>query len=353
MTRILGPTEADFGVVIAASPRHLHWVRGVCASVGYFLDDTPICVLLDGDADTTDLTSGSGARVIRPAEVEHRELRELSFGSQLTKLTAQWLSPFETYLMLDADAIVWGDIRSHADFDRFDFILDSPMGVDIARRYVMDAEAVSRHFPDFDMTRHLSEYANVGAYFARRGMLGLDEYLELVRLLKSAPGMFYADQGLLNFMVFKAADDGKVRLDQRPLQVTTGDTMREEVVRRFGISDSRPHVVGDPVVLHWVGTPKPRVRERGRDYFAPMTFFRREFRRAARGGGSSATDDLWLRFEDMICTDYRGSNLRGRVAGLRRRARKRYARTRVALRSHTPDRVVAAVRRRPQRSGRE
>ena len=215
------------------------------------MDDTPICVLLDGDADTTDVRTGFGARVIRHAEVEHRELRELSFGSQLTKLTALWLCPFETYLMIDADAIVWGDMRSHADFDQFDFIIDSPIrDSDLARKYVMDATAVSRHFPDFDAGRHVPDYVNVGAYFARRGMFELDEYLELVRLMQTAPGMFYADQGLLNFMVFRAADEGKLRLSQRELQVTTGDTIREKVVRRFAFADSQPRVVGDAVVLH-------------------------------------------------------------------------------------------------------
>jgi hypothetical protein len=283
--------------------------------------------------------------VIHRTDVEHRELRELSFGSQKAKLTALWLSPFETYLMIDADAIVWGDMRRLADFDQFDFVLDSPIGdSDLARDYVMDVEAVCRHFPDFDAGSHLSDYVNSGAFFARRGVIELDEYLELLRLVQLVPGLFYTDQGLLNFIVFRAADQGRLRLDQRELQVMTGGTMREEVAQRFAFTDSRPRVVGDPVVLHWVGTSKPRVRERGRDYFQPMTYFRREFRRAARGGRSSATDDLWLRFEDLLCTDDRGSNLRGRWRGLRRRAHKSFTRARVALRARTPDRLVATVR---------
>ena len=51
----------------------------------------------------------------------------------------------------------------------------------------------------------------------------------------------------------------------------TGRTRREDVVRRFEFLDSGPAAGGDPVVLHWVGSPKPRVRQRGRDYFEPMT----------------------------------------------------------------------------------
>ena len=277
----------DFGVVIPAKPEHLHWVRGACASVRYFMDDTPICVILDGEDFPDALRETYDVHVLRRAEVEHHELRAVSFGSLRAKNTALWVSPFESFLLLDADAVVWGDMRRLLpDPGRFDFVLDAPIGdPEKVRRSVMDVDAVSRLFPDFDAGRHASEYVNSGAYFARRGMLDLDRYLELVRIAQSQPGMFYGSQGVFNFMVFSAADEGELRLNQRELQVTTGDTTREQVVRRFAFCDSRPTVVGDPVVLHWAGSPKPRVRERGRDYFEPMTFFRREFRRAVRGGG--------------------------------------------------------------------
>lgn len=345
---VQAPTPAeDFGVVIPAQPEHLHWVKGTCASIRHFMGDTPICVLLDGEEFPDGLRRTYGIQVLRPADVEHRELRELSFGSLKAKNTPLWISPFETFFLLDADAIVWGDMRRLADLERFDFIIDnggsSPERV---RNWMMDTDAVARHFPQFDAHRHASDFASNGAYFARRGMLDLDRYLELLRFSRKHPGMFYGSQGLFNFMVFSALDEGALRLNQRELQVTTGRTPREEVVQRMAFVGSRPRVVGDPVVLHWAGSPKPRVRQRGRDYFEPMTFFRLEYRRASHDGRSRATNRFSLRLEDMMCADWRGSNLRGRLGRVRRRSRQLFVRARVALRDRVPDVVVAAVRRR-------
>jgi hypothetical protein len=75
-----------------------------------------------------------------------------------------------------------------------------------------------------------------------------------------------------------------------------------------------------------------------------MTHFRLEFRRAARGGSYRAGDARRLRIEDMARSDFRGSNLRGRVVRARRRSRKRYRELRVRLRRVTPDWLVAALR---------
>ena len=339
------PGADRFGVVIPAAPEHLHWVRGTCASVRHFMGDTPICILLDGDELPDELCETYDVHVVLRDDVEPRELRELSFGSLKAKNTVLWASPFETFLLLDADAVVWGDMRLLADFDRFDFVLDC--GGREPLRSVMDVAAVAEHVPGFDAASHAAHFVNSGAYFGRRGVLDLDRYLDLLRLSHEHSGLFYGSQGAFNLMVFAAADEGEIRVQQRELQVMTGRTKREDVVRRFGFSDSKPAVVGDPVVLHWVASPKPRVRQRGRDYFEPMTYFRREFRRAARGGAAPGlAGELRLRFEDITCADWRGSNLRGRLERLRRRSRQRWAQYKVVLRRWAPDWVVATVKRR-------
>ncbi len=304
------------------------------------MGDTPICVLLDGDRAPSDLERAKGITVLTRDEIEPRELRAC-FGSPRAKNAALWASPFETFLLIDADTIVWGDTRELADFDRYDFILDSPGAEPL--RSVMDVEQAAACFPDFEARRHIGSYVNNGVYFGRRGALDLERYLHAVRVARERPGMFYGSQGSFNYVLFSSADDGSIRLSQRELQVMTGRTSRADVVRRFAFDDSDPVVTGDPVVLHWVASPKPQVRARRDDYFEPMTHFRLEFRRASRG--SSAVLDLWrLRLEDMTCRDFRGRNLRGRLVRTRRRSRKRYAELRVQLRRRTPDWLVAAVR---------
>jgi hypothetical protein len=307
------------------------------------MGDTPICVILDGDTFPAELRR-YGVTVVRRNEVEPRELREASFGSLRAKNTALWASPFETFLLLDADTIVWGDMRQLADFDRYDFIVDQP-GVEPLYS-VMDVEQAVRCFPDFDARRHIGRYVNSGVYFGRRGILDLDRYLHALRVARERPRLFFGSQGSFNYLLFGAVDEGVVRLGQRELQVQVGRTERAVIARRFGFEGAAPVVNGDPVVLHWVVSPKPRVRGGRNDYFEPMTHFRREFRMEARRGRRPVLGDtLRLRLEDMACTDRRGTNLRGRMARLRHRSRCHTARLKVAVRCRTPDSVVAQVRR--------
>jgi hypothetical protein len=351
------PSEAaDFGVVIAATPDHLHWVRGVCASIRYFMGDTPIALLLDGKRSVQDLRDTYGVRLIRVSEIEHPGLRGLS-GSTKAKLAALWVAPFERFLFVDADAIVWGDVRQLADLDRFDFVVDTPYGPRASRLGVMDAAAASRHFSHFDAQKHEVDYVNTGVFFARRGVLELDRYLELVEFGRANPGIFLSDQGLFNFMLFSAVDEGKLRLDHQELQVKVGEgnTTHGDLVRRFRFANGQPEVDGAPVVIHWVGTLKPTLQGGENDFFEPMTFFRRRFQLARRDGAElSALDELRLRLEDFACGDWRGENLRGRLRRRRRRAvrgaRNSVGRAKIAARTRTPDRLVSTLRKRSRSS---
>jgi hypothetical protein len=310
------------------------------------MEGTPICVLLDGRRVPDDLRRASDVVVIRRDELEPRELRS-GFGSLKAKNAALWASPFETFLLLDADTVVWGDMRELSDFERFDFVLDA--GGEPPRA-VMDADLVAQFVPGFDPHMYASQFANTGAYFGRRNLLDLEYYLELLRLSTDHPGTFYGSQGTFNLLVFRAAERGEVRLERRELQLMTGRTSREELTRRCGFSDSGPVVAGDPFVLHWVGSPKPRVRGEPGDYFEPMTFFRLQARCPLTPDGRRRTDLLALRWEDALCTDWRGRNLRGRWGRFRRRLDQRWASWRVGLRSLVPDRMVETLRRSPNRS---
>jgi hypothetical protein len=351
-SQVLAPTEAPFGVVIAATSDHLHWVRGACASVRYFVGETPIALLLDGEGSVADLRRTYGVHVVRQSALEHPGLRALK-GSTKAKLAALWVSPFSRFLYLDADAVLWGDVGRLADLERFDFVLDAPYGVRRSRLGVMDVEAASRHFPEFDAVRHEADYVNTGAFFAQRDALDLDRYLELVRFSQRHPGVFFNDQGIFNFLVFSAADEGTLRVDQRRLQVKVGegDATHDSLVRQFRFTDGRPSVTGEPVVIHWVGTLKPTMQDGQGDFFEPMAFFRRQYRLARHDRPEpNALDDLWLRFEDVSCGDWRGENLRGRLRRRRRRAMTQFrflvGRAKIAARARLPSRLVTTLKKR-------
>jgi len=336
-----GAGEHEFGIVIPATSRHFHWLRGACASIRHFMSDTPICVLLDDERYPHDLEATYGVRVLSRHDVEPKELREASFGSTRAKLAALWAAPFETYLLLDCDTVVWGDMRRLADFDRFDFLLDAPGREPL--QAVMDVGAVERVVPGFSAGAHRNEYVNAGVYFGRRGLLDLDRYLELVALRRRYPGLLYGEQGFFNLMVFRGADEGTIRLQQQEIQVVVGRTDREELVRRFGFRDSEPEVIGEPVAIHWAATAKPTVRERHEDYFAPMTYFRLRYRlESGRSAGRTAV--IRLRLEDMLCADRRSPGARGRIERMRRRSRRLRERLKVRIRRRIPDRLMVAVR---------
>jgi hypothetical protein len=171
------------------------------------------------------------------------EVRKGCFGSARAKNAALWASPFETFLLVDANTIVWGDMRTAADFERYDFVVDRP-GVEPTYS-VMDVERVAAGFPASTPRGTSGSYVNNGVYFGRRGLLDLECYLDAVRAAREQPGMLYGSQGPFNYMLFKAADEGSIRLEQRELQVQTGRTARADLIRRLGFDGSEPIVTGD------------------------------------------------------------------------------------------------------------
>ena len=309
------------------------------------MGDTPICLFLDGDAAVEDFEA-FGVRVVRAAEIEHPVLRRLS-GTIRVKHAGLWVAPFDAFLFVDADAIVWGDLRP-AGSEGFDFVLDAPLGRVKARRSVMDPDAVEEHFPGFGAHRKLPSFVNTGAYVARRGAVPLERYIELVRFMWRHPGVFESDQGIFNFLVFSGADEGTLRVDQRELQVKLDDVTPAQLRRRFRFVDGQPDPADGPVVIHWCGAAKPRMRGGADDFFEPMAFFRRQFLYSVKGPTSSAKADLLLRLEDTLSTDFRGSNLRGRLIRLRRRGARwtRYGidRAKIAILRRTPPALASRLR---------
>jgi hypothetical protein len=287
----------SFGVVVVACDADLHLARGACASVRHFLGDVPMCLILDGRGSGREFETTYGARVLRRDDVEDAELRRRSFGFGVTKLIGLWEGPFETFLSLDADTVVWGNVAGIADFDRYDFVVDTgPSNADLAyvTDYYYDPERLRRHFPDFDGTAHASECVNLGAFFGRRGVLDRDLYLELLDLKQRDPGVFRGgDQGVFNFMLQRAAEQGLARVAQRPLQ---GWPAGRNAGLRFPVQDGRP-VVREPTVLHWALPYKPRADDS--DHSAPSLLFRLEHLRARSDRGRLPRGArLRLRLED-------------------------------------------------------
>jgi len=89
----------------------------------HYCPDVPICLTVDGDFAVSDLEQKYDLIVLRTPELPSEEMRELLCGNYRAKLAALWEGPFDFYVWLDSDAMVWGDftreVRTDVDFQIF------------------------------------------------------------------------------------------------------------------------------------------------------------------------------------------------------------------------------------------
>lgn len=290
----------DFGVIIACCDQDYHYAKGCCGSIRHFLGDVPICLIIDGEFFAPELQKAYGVHVINRLNVKNQVLKERSFGWGLTKMIAFWESPWSKFLFLDADTIVWGNVLKEANFKDFDIIVDRPLYKDSLEefsRFFFNPHELEKHFPSFDWQKHLGEYFCTGAFFAKRDLISLDEYIYMLDLMKKNRNMFFqGEQGFLNFLIFRDSDQGKLRLGQSLKQVIVPKFKREELENRFPVHKAKPLVQGDDAcVIHWAG-PKPTLSN-SQVYSEPMNFCRRKCMRETQGLFGLSAEAL-LKLED-------------------------------------------------------
>lgn len=290
----------DFGIIVACCYQDYLFAKGCCASIRHFLGDVPICLLVDGTFSVSSLEKAYGVRVLNHTHVTNELLKKRSFGWGKTKMVAFWESPWKHFLVLDADTNVWGNVLQYADFNNNDAIIDKPRygyPDDRVCEFFFEINAIENYFPDFNWQAHRNDYFCTGTFFGTRGIFSLEEYIDILDFTEQHPGIFkYGEMGFLNFMLFRAADAGRIRLGQVPMQLIVPDFEREELQKRFPVKDAGPVVQNEEAtVIHWCG-PKPRVST-SQVYPEPMSFCRRQFLHKERGY-TGATADLWLKFED-------------------------------------------------------
>jgi hypothetical protein len=270
----------EFGIVIACCRRDFNFAKGCCASVRYFLGDIPICLIVDGSFSTRSLEKTYSVCVIKHDNIIHQVLRERSFGWGLTKMIAFWESPFEKFLFLDADTVVWGNVLRFADCNDSDIVIDQPYGAysnETTSKFFFDIKGIETHFPSFQWRDR--PYFVSGVFVAKKGIFELDEYVDLLNFNAKKPGIFkYGEQGILNFMTFRAADEGRVRLASRDMQTLIRRHSQNELEERFPLNVKGPDCKDreqEASVIHWAGF-KPYIVNTGA-YSKPMQFFRQKF----------------------------------------------------------------------------
>jgi hypothetical protein len=291
----------ELGFSVACHLGDVPLLRGCLASIKYFAPDAPICLIIDGDFDTRPFEKRYGVLSIRKRDVRHPELRRLSFGYGVTKMPVLWEGPFERVLHVDADAVLWGDIRKNLPSDDWDFVHNEPHEVItdyLQRTQYFDPKKIFNYIDYFDWQG--KPYFNSGIFACKKGCLDLGEYLKMLRLQEQNMGLFFQDQAYLNIMVFRACNAGLLKRRMVHLQTCVPATENDYLARRFTLLNQIPLLNEQPSVVHWAG-PKPY--KTNPDVFSlPMDYFReiglREF-----GLPKWFPADWAMRLDEFQCRD--------------------------------------------------
>ncbi len=247
------------GVVIPVWEGDTYLAKACCASIRQCMGDIPITLLVDGlAADTRDLQRLHGVQRMNVQEAADAEVVRLCSGTPWTKMILFWASPYERFLCLDADLLVWGDLREYAEFDKFDFIVTYPYH----RTFTFNKpEDILRCVTSMEVFRKLDpalnwigqEEDNTGVFYGRRGIFSRENLMAL-RKLECWPCY---ESGVFHFLFWRALRDGVPRAIGRKLQLFPADQTSVPEDRFF------PRDGGRPAVIHWI-TKKPKLGRRYR-----------------------------------------------------------------------------------------
>jgi hypothetical protein len=192
-----------------------------------------------------------------------------------------WHGPFERYVYLDADAIVWGDIMTKLRWNDEDFIVfwnapEEPAHRSWILEYYMDVDRILMGNPDFAWENN--PYFSTGAFACRRNAISKDEWVSMEEWRAREPKIFSwtRDQGILNYLVFWKAQSQGFKTGLIDLQWIPEHRGIELTKRKFPQSGFRfPDSVTDPYIMHFCGR-KPDIH-RLKAYSKPFSVSRYEF----------------------------------------------------------------------------
>lgn len=291
----------EIGFSVACHLGDVPLLRGCLASIKYFAPDAPICLMIDGDFDSRPFEKRYGVSCIRRRDVRHPDLRKWSFGPGITKMVAFWEAPFERIFHVDADAVLWGDVRRNLPDGDWDVVFNEPheeINEFIQRTQYFDPQLIFEHIKPFPWQDN--PYFQAGVVCVKRGALDIQEYLKMLEGQRKNPDIFInMDQGILNILVFRAAKSGRLRALSAHLQSVVPVLSKGELKSRFQVQNGKPVPRNQSTVVHWAG-PKPYTTNSS-VFSLPMDYFReigmREFGLPGWAPAKTAmrADEIWHR----------------------------------------------------------
>jgi hypothetical protein len=275
--------QAPFGFVTGCHAGDKFMVQATLASMRRFCPEIPICLVVDGSFDVSDLESEYGLILLRVSELPSNKMRELMSGNGRAKLAAMWEGPFQFYVWLDSDAIVWGDftpqVRTDIDFQIFWSEISIPAdAIEIPAwlpHFYFDPVKLRRFDPDFEGRG--KAYFSSGAFACKRGVIPFEKWMGAEFWGRETPGLFadFYEQPLLNYFVHSMTQRREIKSAMIDLQDIWGHHGKGELVEDCMNSGWYfPKQVRRPRVAHFCGR-KPLLFDRD-SYSRPFTIARLE-----------------------------------------------------------------------------
>ena len=265
-------------------------VQATLASMKHFCPEIPICLVVDGSFDVSDLENQYNLIILRVSELPSEQMRDLVRGSGRAKLAAMWEGPFEFYVWLDSDAIVWGDftpqVRTDVDFQIFWRDIDIPANATEVPSWMphfqFDPQKLRDFDPEFDWRG--KAYFSSGAFGCRRDVIPFKKWSEVELWGKKKPGLFgdFYEQPLLTYFVHSMTERGEIKTAMSDLQHIWAHHGKEELMQDCsGAGWHFPKNIHRPRVAHFCGR-KPFLFYRD-TYSRPFTIARLEHHRRRHG----------------------------------------------------------------------
>lgn len=250
--------QAPFGFVTGCHAGDRFMAQATLASMRHFCPAIPICLIVDGDFDVSDLEIQYDLSILRISDLPSEVMRKTIGGNYRAKLAAMWEGPFEFYVWLDSDAIVWGDftdlVRRNLDFHIF--------WKEAARQETAPAENGFKHFYfDPELLKRYDDqfrwenntYFCSGTFACRRDAITFEEWLELEDWGRETEGLFaWGEMGMLNYLVHSKAQRDELRIDSSDLQQIWAHHGRTELQRDCrGTWLEWPNNIRRPRVAHF------------------------------------------------------------------------------------------------------
>jgi hypothetical protein len=280
--------QAPFGFVTGCHAGDKFMVQATLASMRYYCPAVPICLVVDGAFDVSDLVKEYNILPLRVADLPSPEVRKVVEGNYKAKLAAMWEGPFERYVWLDSDAIVWGDftsqIRMDVDFQIFwSEISIPPDATEIPAwlpHFCFDPLKLHEFDPDFEWRG--KAYFSSGAFGCRRNAIPFELWDRTESWARQSPGLFaWGEMGMLNYVVYAMAQRNQLKIAVSDLQHISGHHGIDELKQDCAGSNWHfPKTIRRPRVAHFCGR-KPFLFDR-QAYSRPFTIARLEHHRHYR-----------------------------------------------------------------------